>query len=111
MLSRTTSVSIRGGSCICGSSEEYGKFRRLDGLTGFHVRRSVLDEAFRQRRAPVGAGAALLFVPGHGFPVRRHHKETAGINLDAVAAGLVSVEIEALRIIVLGGAGFEEDAV
>src|SRR5665647_1208634 len=117
MRSRTALASIRGGSAI-GTPwvkilEEHREFRRLDrlGALAFDIRRGVLDEAVGQCRAPIGAGAALLLVPGHRLPVGCEYQEAAGIDFHAIAARLVGVEIEALRIIVLGRAGLDEDAV
>ena len=70
-----------------------------------------MDETVGKRAAPERSGAALRLVPDHGLPVGRQNQVAARIDLDPVAAGFVGVEVEALTVVVLGGARFDEDAV
>src|SRR3954451_20452709 len=86
---------------LVAKSEEHRKLGFHGRAVALHVGRRVFDEALGQGGAPIGAGAALVLAPGHRLPIRRGHQEAAGVNFDAVAAGLVAVEIEPLRIVML----------
>src|SRR4029079_7421212 len=73
--------------------EENRKLGSLAAFSTLDVRCGVLDEAIRQCCSPIDSGAAFLLAPGDRLPIRRHYQETARINLHAIAAGFVRIEI------------------
>ena len=63
----------------------------------------IFEETVRQFRAPIGAGAAFLLVPGHRLPVRRENQEAAAIDLDPIAAGFVEYSEKPCELLCFAG--------
>src|SRR5919199_1103392 len=102
----SSSVTAKSrASCHSGGGIKHGHVLRF-GVRVYY-RRTVRVEGFRQLKAPGLALRPFFLGPGDGLVVRGEDQVPSGEDLDAVAAGLVHVEEEALGYRVLGRAGLD----
>src|SRR6266567_20700 len=74
-------------------------------------RRPVRFETFGYGAPPVHSPTSIGLSPGDRFPVRGKDEVATGEEFEAVATGLITVEVERLCDVVLGRACLNEDFV